>query len=125
MKSFSNTSQLSVYRIGEAARDLLQSGSQGRILAIFSNAIYLNSIYDELLWLVTENIPMHRRSIQSPGDLPRVTENSSFSVKGQHLITETDIDLDFSQASMWVSPRPNLDKILPFEDLPDRLLAIT
>ena len=125
MKSFSNTPQLSVYCIGEAARDLLKSGSQGRILAIFSNAIYLNSIYGELMWLVTDNIPMHRRGIQVPGALPRVAADSSFSVRGQHLLLGPDIDLDLSPTSIWVSPRPNLDKLLPFEDLPDRLWAIT
>lgn len=125
MKSFSNTSQLSVDRIGEAARDLLKSGSQGRILAIFSNAIYLNSICGELLWLVTENIPMHRRGIQICGDLPKVPIDSSFSVRGQHLVFGTDIDLDLSHAPIWISPSPNLDKLIPFEELPDRLRTVS
>ncbi len=125
MKSFLNTPQLSVFWIGEAVRDLLKSGLQGRILAIFSNAIYLNSTCGELLWLMTDNIPMHRRGIQVPGGLPRVPADSSFSVRGQHLLLEPDIDLDLSPASIWESPRPNLDKLLPFEDLPDHLSAIT
>jgi len=125
MKSFSNTSELSVCRIGETARDLLKSGSKGRILAVFSNAVYLDSVYDELLWLVTENFPMHRRGIQIPGALPRVPADSTFSVRGQHLILGTDIDLDLSLASIWVSPRPNLDKLLPFEELPDRFRTVS
>ncbi len=125
MKSFSNTSQLSVYRIGEAARDFLKSGSQGRILAVFSNAVYLDSIYDELLWLVTEKLPMHRRGIQIPGALPRVATDSSFSVRGQHLLLGTDINLDMSLASLWQSPCPNLDKALPFEELLMRLRVIS
>ena len=125
MKSYTNTSQLSVYRIGEAARDFLKSGSQGRILAVFSNAVYLDSIYDELLWLVTEKLPMHRRGIQIPGALPRVATDSSFSVRGQHLLLGANIDLDMNPASIWVSPCPNLDKVLPFEELPDRLWAVS
>ena len=107
-------------RIGEAARDFLKSSSQGNVLAVFSNAVYLNSTRDELSWLVTEKIPMHRRGIQIPGALPRVTANSSFIVRGEHLLLGTDIDLDISQATMWESPGPILDKILPFMDLPGR-----
>jgi len=125
MKSFSNTPQLSIFRIGEAARDLLKSGSEGRILAGFSNAAYLASIYDELFWLVTENIPMHRRSIQIPGSFPRIPADSSFRVKGQHLFLGPDIDLDLSLASIWVTPRPNLDKLLPFEVIPDLLQTVS
>ena len=125
MKSSSNTALLSVYCIGEAARDFLKSGSQGRILAVFSNAVYLESIDDELLWLMTEKLPMHRRGIQIPGALPRVATDSSFSVLGQHLLLGTDIDLDMKPASTWVSPSPNLDKVLPFEELPDRLRAVS
>ena len=125
MKSSSNTSLLSVYCIGEAAQDFLKSGSQGRILAVLSNAVYLDSIYDELLWLMTEKLPMHRRGIQIPGALPRVATDSSFSVRGQHLLLGTDIDLDMKPASIWVSPCPNLEKVVPFEELPDHLRAVS
>jgi hypothetical protein len=92
---------------------------------VFSNAVYLNSIYDETSWLVTEKIPMHRRGIQIPGALPRVAANSSFSVRGEHLLLGTDIDLDMSQATIWESPSPNLDKILLFEELPGRLWDVS
>lgn len=94
-------------------------------MAVFSNTVYLEDIYDELFWLVTENIPMHRRSIQIPGGLPRVSADSSFNVRGQHLILGNEIDFDLSPASIWVSPRPNLDKLLPFEELPDRLRTVS
>jgi AraC-like DNA-binding protein len=120
MISSSNASQVSVHRIGKAARDFLKAGSQGRILAVFSNAVYLNNSYDEISWLVTEKIPMHRRGIQIPGALPRVAVNSSFNVRGEHLLLGTDIDLDMSRATIWESPSPNLDKVLPFEELPGR-----
>jgi hypothetical protein len=114
-----------VQSIGEAARDYLKAGSQWRILAVFSNAVYLASIDDELLWLVTEKIPMHRRGIQIPGTLPRFGAISSFNVREQHLLLGTDIDLDMSQASLWESPCPDLDNVLPFEALPERLRVVS
>ena len=120
MKSFSNTTQISVDCTGEAAREILKSGSKGRVRAVFSNAIYLESFDDELMWLVTDNIPMHRRAMQIPGALPRVPADSSFKVEGQHVLLGADIDLDLNPASIWVAPRPNLDKLLPYEYLPER-----
>lgn len=125
MKSFSDPTQLCADYVGEAAWDLLKSGSHGCILAVFSKVIYLNSTYDELFWFATENIPMHRRGIQIHGAIPRASAGSSFIVRGQHLILGKDIEIDLSPASKWVPPRPNLDKILPFEHLPDRLRAIS
>ncbi len=121
----SNTLQLSVQRIGGAARDLLKAGSQGRILAAFSKAVYLKNLNGELSWLVTDNLPMHRRGIQIHGALPRVAADSAYNVSEQHLLLGTDIDLDLGPASPWVSPRPNPDRCLPFEELPYRLWDAT
>ena len=92
---------------------------------MFSNAVYLETIYDQVMWLVTENIPMHRRAIQIPGGLPRVLVDSSFSVRERHLLLGYDIDFDLSTASKWVLPRPNLDQILPMERLQDRLRTVS
>jgi hypothetical protein len=117
----SNTYQLSVQRIGGAARDLLKAGSEGRILAAFSRAVYLDNLNGELSWLVTENLPLHRRGIQIQGTLPRVAAGSAYRVSGQHLLLGTDIDLDLEPASTWVSPRPKPDECLPIEQLPYRL----
>jgi hypothetical protein len=74
---------------------------------------------------VPENITMHRRGIQIPSALPKVAANSLFRVRGKHLLLGPEINLDLSPASIWVAPRPKLDKLLPFEDLPDRLWAIS
>ena len=90
-------------------------------MAVFSNAIYLYSDYDKLLWLATEKGPMHRRGIQIPGALPRIAANSSFSVQGQHLLLGTDIEVDMSLASPWESPRLDLERVIPLGELPRRL----
>lgn len=124
MKSNSNTPQFSVYRTGEAARDLLKSGLHGRILARFSNAVYLQSNCGELIWLVTGNVPMHRRGMQIHPALPKIAADSPFIVSGQHLLLGSGISLDLSTVSVWLAPRPHPGKCLLFEDLPDRLWDI-
>ncbi len=100
---------------------MLKTGSEGRILAAFSKAVYLDNVNGELCWLVTNNQPMHRRGIQIQGALPVVAAGSAYRVKGQHLLLGDDIDLDLGPASTWVSPRPDPDKCLPIEALPNRL----
>lgn len=125
MKSFSDTTRFRADYVGETAWDLLDSGSVGRILAVFSNVVYLNNTYNELSWLAAESIPMHTRCIQIHGAIPRALADSSIVVRGQHLILGKDIEIDLNPAPKWVPPRPNLDKILPLEHLPDRLRAIT
>jgi hypothetical protein len=125
MKSFSLQPQLQVNRIGETAREILNSNPHGCVLAICSNVIYLNSIHDDLFWLVTGTIPLHRRAIQISGAIPSVSVDSPFSIWEHNLLIGHDVDLDLSPASGWVPPQPNLEKILPLEDLPNRLRGIT
>lgn len=125
MKPFSLPAQLQVNHLGEAARDILNSNPHGRVMAKCSNVVYLSSISDDLFWLVTGNIPMHRRAIQISGAIPGVSSDSQFSIWERNLVIGHNIDLDLSHASWWLPPQPNLENILPFEELPDRLRAIT
>jgi hypothetical protein len=125
MKSISEPSLFPVFSIGRKSRDILKSGSQGRILTKLSRAIYLNSIDNELFWLVTKNIAMHCRGVQLLTSLPRVDADSSYSVREQHLLLGNHIAFDLSPAATWVAPCPNLDEVIPLEELPDRLWTIT
>jgi hypothetical protein len=123
MKSSANISGFSVYRMGELAEDSLKPGSHGEVLAATTNALYLRSSAGELLWLVGDSVPMHRRAVQIRGSLPEVTRGSAFSVRGQSLVFDLELELDMSPASIWLSPRPRRNACLPFERLPDRLRA--
>lgn len=123
MNSSANRTGCSVYRIGEFAEDSLKPGSHGEILAATTNALYLRGSAGELLWLVSDNIPMHRRAVQMRGALPEATKGSIFRVRGQSLFLDSEFDLDLSPASIWLSPRPRRDACLPFLELSDRLRA--
>ena len=124
MKSFSTATQLSSSRLGEVAQDILSSDPNGSVLASISNAVYLVSNSDEVLWLVTDNIPMHPRAIQISGALPSVGTDTPFSVRGQHLNLRFGIDIDLRPALVWTIPRPHPDKIIPFEELHDRIRRV-
>lgn len=109
--------------MGELAEESLKPGSHGEILAATTNALYLYSSDGELLWLVGDRVPMHRRAVQIRGSLPEVTRGSAFTVRGQCLVFDLELDLDLSPASIWLSPRPRRNACLPFERLPGCLRA--
>jgi len=111
--------------MGELALDLLKSGANGRILAVFSKAIYLKTACGELLWLATHNIPMHRRGVQIQGPLPKVEAESAFFVEGRQLLLASHIVLDLGSAFAWEPPMRCTGQLLPFQDLPDRLQGVT
>jgi hypothetical protein len=121
MKSISNNPVLRIHRMGEQACSMLTQGSHGRVLAAFSNAIYLINAQDDLCWLATDKTPMHQRGIHLVGPLPRVAVDSSFTVIDQHLGLGSNFVLDFSRASIWESPLSFPGDHLPISDLPEHL----
>ena len=115
---------LRIHRIGELARNALTQGSYGRVLAAFTNAIYLINTQDDLYWLAAESTPMHQRGIHLVDLLPRVAIDSSFTVIDQHLRLGSNIVLDISQASIWGAPHPFPGDNLPIYDLSEHLDTI-
>jgi len=125
MKSISKNPVLRIHRMGELAHNIFSQETCGRVLATFSNAIYLMTAQDDIFWLATERVPMHQRAIQLIGDLPRVATDSSFTVMDQHLGFGSNIVLDFSQASIWGSSPPFPGDNMPIYALSERLGAFS
>lgn len=102
-----------VKHIGKLASDLLIPGIQGSILATVSHAIYLvlENNQGEIIWLIDEMVPLHRRGLQVIGALPRLSVGATFTIEERTLITE-GIRVDFSNATLWESRDSILDKIL-------------
>ncbi len=125
MKSFPKSIQLSVNSIGEAAREILFPGSHGRILAVFSKAIYLKNTQDELVWLAAEGVPMHRRSVQIRGYLPTPRLHSSFTVKEGTLRFDYGVEIDLEGVCVWTPNLPRVDDLPHLRELYDLLIDIT
>jgi hypothetical protein len=113
-----------IYRIGSLVHTLLAPGSQGRVLAASSSAIYLTSNDHDLSWLTTKASPMHRRSMQVAACLPRVMADSAFTVVDRLLVFDAHLVLDFSRALDRPLPRPYPKVLVPITDLANRLCAV-
>lgn len=101
MKSFPKTKQPSVNSIGEAASEILLSGSHGKILAVLSKVVYLESSQDELVWLATEGVPMHRRGVQIREPLPKLGLHSNFTVRERTLRFDCGIEINLGGVILW------------------------
>ena len=125
METFPKTKLPYVNSVGKAAREILLSGSHGKILAVFSKAVYLKSSQDELVWLATEDVPMHRRSVQIRGPLPKLGLHSNYIVRERTLRFDCGIEIDFEGINIWSPKLPRLDSLPHLRELHDLLIDMT
>jgi hypothetical protein len=103
--------------IGEAALACLSGSRTGRVFASVTRAIYLLCEDDELLWLVSETSPMHRRCLQVPPPLPRMPVDSSFFLCDGRLMTATGVVLEFGRFPVWKPQVYTGRKTIPIRQL--------
>ena len=113
-----------IQQIGEAVIGRLTPGRRGRVLAVVSNAIYLYSSPEDVFWLATKRIPMHRRGMRISGPLPGTEIDSPFHVLGQRLVLGSKVVLDFSQALVWKFDPPAAEEVIAITDLAERVYSV-
>lgn len=88
--------------IGAKAKSLLATpGFSGQVLAALSDVAYLSGRDGEILWLIREGVPLHRRGILI-SFLPRsLCLGQNFFVEGHSLRIGGDIAVYLSQAAEW------------------------
>ena len=110
-----------VIQLGAIARSCLTPGQRGSVLAAFSKAIYLLTDTGELLWIVTEEAPMHRRCVQISSPLPGPLARSPFQVQDQHLMIDSTFAFDIEDACVWHAPRLDSRQVLGITELSTRV----
>jgi hypothetical protein len=94
-----------IIQLGKIARDCLLPGRRGKVLAVFSKAIYFLTEANELFWVAANDSPMHRRCAQTSSPLPGPLAGSLFRVEDHHLTIDPDFVFDIDNASLWSAPR--------------------
>jgi len=88
--------------VGEEVKILITSPLfSGKVLAVFSNNIYLSGQSGEILWVACEDLPMHRRCITASFQPHSLCVGQSFLVHGSCLQIGRAIAIDFDQAEEW------------------------
>ncbi len=89
-------------RVGAKAKDLLAlPGFSGKILAALSSTTYLLGRGEEILWVIQEGLPAHRRCLLAffpPGTL---SPGQTFFRQGSFLRLGEGVTIDLRQAAEW------------------------
>jgi hypothetical protein len=110
-------------QLGTVACACLTPGQRGKVLAAFSQAIYLLTEAGELFWLAADGAPMHRRCAQISAQLPGLSAGSPFHVEDQRLVIDPGFIFDVNQALPWSAPRLDPNRVLAITELPARMDA--
>jgi hypothetical protein len=111
-------------QLGALARACLTPGQRGKVLAAFSQAIYLLTDAGELFWLAAADAPMHQRCAQTSPPLGRPSAGSPFHAEDQRLTIDPGFIFDVDHASPWSAPRLDPQRVLEITELPARLDAL-
>jgi hypothetical protein len=95
---------MNILRLGTAAHSCILQGGRGKVLASFSQAIYLLTGSGELFWITTEDAPMHRRCVQISAPLPGLPTALPFHMQDHHLAFDYSVILDMEKAPVWSAP---------------------
>ena len=117
MDPFASTRHVSVLRLGATAREVLAASSGGRVLAVLTRAVYLESDDGELVWLTTAEVPMHGRGIGLRETLPRPGVESTYVVRGDGLALDGWPVLTWGKARVWRPPPVCVEARLSLGDL--------
>ncbi len=110
---------LTLVKLGAIARGCLTNGQRGKVLTVFSKAIYLLTEADELFWIATGDAPLHRRCAILPSPLPALAAGSPFRVADHRLTVDPDLLFEIGNPPLWIAPPVN--QILDAASLPARI----
>ena len=96
-----------ILQIGEHAKKQLTRYLRGEVLAMFSKVIYLIDESKEVIWITSQSLPMHRRSLQiSDLDLRSYIQvGTHYFIENEIINIGTTVRLDLRNAQVWTSPK--------------------
>jgi len=106
-----------ITQLGAIARSCLAPGQRGRVLAVFSKAIYLVADTTEMFWIAAEDVPMHRRCAIISESLPMLSEGTAFHVDANRLMVDSDCVLEIDPSFIWHAPTIHLKHVVTITEL--------
>lgn len=97
----SGFSNLTGHLIGHIANDLITRDCAGKILAVVTNAAYLQNDGGEIFWLARANVPMHARGIQYSFDPSALRVGMGFNARDAILRIGEHVTIDLRAARVW------------------------
>ena len=117
-------SRLYSCQIGETACRLLTPGASGQVLAGFHGAAYLVTEQTEILWLASEDAPMHLRGLRIAGPFPKLVAGENFFIEDKCINIAPHLQVDFGDASTWAVSPVSAEAALEIDQIPVRVKGI-
>lgn len=102
----------------------MHQGGLGKVLASFSQVVYLLTESNELFWITTGDAPLHRRCIQISEPLPRLAAGSPFNLQHHHLIFDCSVISDTENTQDWSAPTPDPRMVMDLAGLFSRVQSL-
>lgn len=96
-----NLTGLDTRRVGQIADALIARGCAGKILAVVTNAAYLQTDDGEIFWLAPANVPMHARGVQCAFDASALRVGMRFIARDAILRIGKNVTIDLRTARLW------------------------
>jgi len=91
--------------VGARARSLFaRPGYRGRVLAVVSDAVYLEGDDGEITWIAGEGLPAHTRGVLAAFEPRSLSAGAGFSVQGPNLRIGDDGAINLGDAAEWRPP---------------------
>jgi len=110
--------------MGTLANECLAPGQRGKVLAAFSNAIYLLTDEGELFWIVSKYAPMHRRALKISASLSGPQAGSPFNVTDHRLTIDPGFVFNKGNVSLWSAPQISREETVEITEIPARVQAL-
>ena len=110
--------------MGTLANECLAPGQRGKVLAAFSNAIYLLTDEGELFWIVSKYTPMHRRALKISAPLSGPQAGSPFNVTDHRLTIDPGLIFNKGNASLWSAPQISREETVEITEIPARVRTL-
>ena len=120
----SQVSPFQIDSIGSHAFECLTSSRRGEVLTAVSQAVYLLTEQNELLWLTSGTSPMHRRGLHGISPIPDLVAGIPYEVRDHILVTGSGVTLDFSHPQIWKAPIPPAGDAVAVARLPELLTSV-
>ena len=110
-------------QIGQHAKQQFTLHPHGKVLAAFSNIIYLLDVSQEISWITDRSSPMHRRCLQIFFLKSDLKVGINYFIEQEVIHLGPVVRIDLSKAQVWAPPEYDLSEEITIQIVKDRILS--
>ncbi len=110
-------------QIGQHAKQQFTLHPNGKVVAVFSNIIYLLDVSQEISWITDRSSPMHRRCLEIFYLKSDLQVGINYFIEQEVIHLGPAVRIDLSKAQVWAPPEYDLSEEMTIQIVKDRILS--